>query len=349
MSSDAASATRVLPSAPPTRLADPLNTTAAAWTRAFFSHPSRVAATLELTGAAAIASVLPLRHWPPAARMVLLGVIAAAALLAGLRATVGSRLPRWSLQVDVALGTIFVTGASAASAREHVGLANLYLLVVLFAVLYLPLRSALVHAAAAGVAFGVVLALSPPPGEVPALAWLAVFATAAVLGAVVLGLVSVLRVAAQEDPLTGLPNRRSWDERLGEELERARRAGTALSVAMADLDGFKQVNDRLGHDAGNLLLQDLARSWRIVIGGGGDFLARLGGDEFGLLAPGSDEIAVRQLTRRLADTLPAAVTASIGVATWNGTESASDLLRRADQAMYEAKRRRRRDKELRPS
>ena len=75
--------------------------------------------------------------------------------------------------------------------------------------------------------------------------------------------------------------------------------------------------------------------------GSGYFLARLGGDEFGLLAPGSDEIGARVLAKRLADALPQGVSASVGVATWDRAEGASDLLRRADQVMYRNKRRRR--------
>ncbi len=158
---------------------------------------------------------------------------------------------------------------------------------------------------------------------------------------VLVGITSVLRAAAREDPLTGLPNRRSWDERLEEELERSRRSGQTLSVAMIDLDGFKAVNDRAGHEAGDRLLMELARSWRAVIRGGGDFVARLGGDEFGLLAPGSDEIGIRRLIKRLGEAQVAEVVVSIGVATWDRTENASDVVRRADRAMYQTKLRHR--------
>ena len=264
---------------------------------------------------------------------------ALAVVIAGLRIAIGSRLPDWTLQVDVGLGTLVVSVVSLVSARENVGLANLYMLVVLFAILYLPLRTALAHVAAAGVAYAVVLGLGPRAGVPPVIAWLAVFGTGAVIGAVVLGLVSVLRTVAREDPLTGLANRRLWDERLEEELERSRRTGTALSVALADLDSFKAVNDARGHHSGDRVLQDLSHSWRAAVRGGGDFLARLGGDEFGLLAPGSDEIGIRRLARRLADSLPEGISASIGVATWTGDETGSELVRRADLAMYEAKRR----------
>ncbi len=305
------------------------NTTAAALTWAFFSHPSRVAVALEVIAAVAVASVLPLRHWPASSLVVLLVVAGVAMANAGLRVAIGERLPRWSLQVDVGLGNLFVSVIAAAGATEHVNLANLYLLVEVFALLYLPIRSALSHLAAAGAAYVIVLGVGPRTAEPPITAWLSVFGTAVVLGAVVVGLVSVLRATARQDPLTGLANRRMWDERLEEEMERSVRNGTALSVVMVDLDGFKAVNDAGGHEAGDRLLQDLARAWRQVVRGGGDFLARLGGDEFGLLAPCPDEIGARALAKRLAEAIPQGVSASVGVATWDRGEGASELLRRA--------------------
>ncbi len=322
---------------------DSVNLHAAAWTRAFFSHQNRVAATLEATGALAIASVLPLRHWPGASLVTLLVGIGVAVTMAALRVAIGERLPRWSLQIDVGLGNLLVSVVAAAGATEHVDLANLYLLVALFAVLYLPLRGALANLGAAGVAYAVVLGVGARPAEPPIVAWLSVFGTAAVLSAVVLGLVSVLRSTARTDPLTGVANRRMWDERLEEEMERSARSGAALSVVVLDLDGFKAVNDAGGHEAGDRLLQELARAWQAAVRGGGDFLARLGGDEFGLLAPAADEIAVHGLARRLAETMPdGVVSASVGVATWDRVEGSSDLVRRADRAMYQAKRRNRR-------
>jgi diguanylate cyclase (GGDEF)-like protein len=317
-------------------------TTTAALTRSFFSRPNRVAAFLWAAGALAVALVLPLRHWPEPSLLALVVPAAVAGTCAALRATVGERLPRRSLQVDVGLGNLLVSVVAAAAASEHTNLANLYLLVEVFAFLYLPLRSALCHLGAAGGAYAVVLGVGPRTAEPAVIAWLSVFGTAVVLGAVVVGLMSVLRSAAREDPLTGLANRRMWDERLDAELERAMRSGAALSVVVLDLDGFKAVNDAGGHEAGDRVLQDLARAWQAAVRGGGDLLARLGGDEFGLLAPGANEIEARHLARRLIEALPEGVSASVGVATWDRAEGASDLLRKADRVMYRNKRHRRR-------
>lgn len=325
----------------PGRPADLLQSTAVEWTRSFFSQRSRVGAALEIAAALAVVSVLPLHHWSRSSFVVLSAAASFAMAHAAARFAIGERLPRWSLHVDVVLGNLFVSVVVVVSAKGHVELENLYLLVELFALLYLPLRSALAHLASAGVAYAAILGFVARSVEPPVVAWLAVFGTAAVLGASVVGLVSVLRLSAREDPLTGLANRRSWDERLEEELERSRRSGTPLSVVVVDLDEFKAVNDAHGHATGDHLLRVLATSWHEVARDGGAFLARLGGDEFALLAPGSDEKAARHLADRLGEALPEGVFASIAAATWDGEEHASDLLRRADRNMYRVKRCRR--------
>ena len=310
--------------------------------RGFFSRPSRVVAALQVIGAVSIASALPLRHWPGASLPVLLAVLALALANAGVRVAIGERLPAWTLQVDVAAGNLLVSVIAAAGASADVNFANLYLLVEVFALLYLPWRAALAQLAAAGAAYAIVLGAGLHTDQPPLIAWLSVFGTAVIVGVVVLGLLSVLRAAAREDHLTGLANRRMWDERIEQELERAARSGAALSVVVVDLDGFKAVNDASGHAAGDRLLQDIARAWQGVVRGGGDFLARVGGDEFGLLAPGSDELGARALVKRLADAIPQNLSASFGVATWDRSEGASALQRRADQVMYRNKQGQRR-------
>ena len=246
------------------------------------------------------------------------------------------------LQVSVAASTLLVTVAVAVAIRGHVDLANIYLLTATFAILYLPPRAAVLQIAASALAYAVVLLAVRGLSGTSALDWLAVFGSVAILGAVLMSLVAMLRIAALGDALTGLPNRRSWDERLGREMERSRRTGQALSVMMIDLDDFKYVNDRQGHESGDRLLRSAASAWQAAIRGGGDFLARLGGDEFGILAPGLDGAHVHQLGQRVSRALPAEVSASWGAATWDGFESATELLERADRSMYEAKRRRER-------
>jgi diguanylate cyclase (GGDEF)-like protein len=141
-----------------------------------------------------------------------------------------------------------------------------------------------------------------------------------------------LDALAHEDWLTGLPNRRAWDQRLAEGLDRAKRTGTPISVALLDVDGLKEVNDSDGHQAGDLVLKTLGAQWAEELRTS-DFLARLGGDEFGLILWGCDENSAGELVARLRSTVIEAPW-SVGCATWDGSEKGGSLLRRADEALY---------------
>jgi diguanylate cyclase (GGDEF)-like protein len=144
---------------------------------------------------------------------------------------------------------------------------------------------------------------------------------------------------ASTDSLTGLANRRSWDDQLGRALAHAARSSETVSIAVCDVDGLKRVNDEEGHGAGDVLIQDVAR----CLGEGAraaDLLARIGGDEFALLLPGADRDAAADVLERLTANLPAGRSVSIGIAEWDGRESAAGLLARADARMYERKRQR---------
>lgn len=152
---------------------------------------------------------------------------------------------------------------------------------------------------------------------------------------------------ARVDPLTSLPNRRHFEEHLHKAAERAQRSGQPLALMFIDLDGFKQVNDNLGHEAGDALLiaaaERLVDSVRRV-----DFVARLGGDEFVIVleAAGSTEVRAAQCERLIASLSAPHVlagrrvvaTPSIGVAVWRHGEAMDSLRQRADAAMYAAKR-----------
>ena len=154
-------------------------------------------------------------------------------------------------------------------------------------------------------------------------------------------LVEMLAEHAHTDKLTGLPNRRSWDDQLGRAMAHAVRSGQPLSVAICDVDGLKQVNDEQGHAAGDALLQTVARVWRAAARGG-DLVARIGGDEFAILLYRADESTAEAVLERLAAHLPDGRSVPGGVAEWDGSESAADLLARADEQMYERKRQGRR-------
>jgi diguanylate cyclase (GGDEF)-like protein/PAS domain S-box-containing protein len=149
-------------------------------------------------------------------------------------------------------------------------------------------------------------------------------------------LVATLDAQARTDQLTGLPNRRTWDDELPRELARARRTGEPLSLAILDLDRFKAYNDTYGHPAGDRLLRGAAAAWAERLRTT-DLLARYGGEEFAVLLPGCDAEAATQVVEHLRAAVPNDATCSIGVATWDGDESSDALVARADTALYRAK------------
>lgn len=150
-----------------------------------------------------------------------------------------------------------------------------------------------------------------------------------------------LRRLALQDSLTGAVNRRGFMDRLAQ----VQHQQALLSLVMIDIDHFKVINDRHGHAAGDGVLREVAARLRRQMRCA-DLLGRLGGEEFALLLPATDlagaqaqaELA-RQALRREPMAIAGTVTASFGVAQWDGSESAADWLHRADLALYEAKRR----------
>ena len=149
-----------------------------------------------------------------------------------------------------------------------------------------------------------------------------------------------------EDPLTKLSNRTLFSDRLNHALSRSRRNGEGVSVAFLDLDGFKDVNDSLGHHAGDELLVAVAHRLSGCLRGA-DTAARLGGDEFALLLEATDDIGATTVAKRIQAALQepfqlhgqdVGITASIGIASSRPeTEEAGELMRNADAAMYVAK------------
>ena len=145
------------------------------------------------------------------------------------------------------------------------------------------------------------------------------------------------------DQLTGLYNRRSGEQRLAEEISRAVRHERPLTILLADLDGLKQINDRLGHAAGDLVLKGFSDRLRKAIRGS-DLAVRLGGDEFMVLLPECRADEVKHVLNRLdglevdfeGTKIP--VRFSRGWTDYKPGETAEELLRRGDEALYADKR-----------
>ncbi|MEI7841576.1 MAG: EAL domain-containing protein [Gallionellaceae bacterium] len=149
------------------------------------------------------------------------------------------------------------------------------------------------------------------------------------------------------DPLTGLANRRLMTDRMAQHLAHARRAGDLVAICMIDLDGFKQVNDQMGHKAGDTLLIEVARRLEVTLRHS-DTASRFGGDEFALVLGGFKKISeCEQSLSRIIASLAAPyqvngqiahVTGSVGATIFPNDGGTPDLLlRHADQSMYEAK------------
>jgi diguanylate cyclase (GGDEF)-like protein len=191
--------------------------------------------------------------------------------------------------------------------------------------------------------------LAPPIGDQPALhAWALAVAEAADRRVAELeARIDELRDLAVTDELTGAMNRRGFLMEFGRAIDAARRGGPQGIAIICDLDGFKAVNDRLGHAHGDDVLRQvgqlLTRGVRRM-----DVAARLGGDEFGLLLIGADEEGARRRVHSFARGIEAIapgagglslpLSASFGLARFDGSEDEETVLRRADMAMYEEKR-----------
>lgn len=190
--------------------------------------------------------------------------------------------------------------------------------------------------------------------------WQSTLTQAIILGAHVMLLVSVLAILvawrgetehhlqrqAQTDALTGLANRRAFGARAEELISLARRHGEPLCLVMLDLDFFKKVNDEHGHEGGDRALSLFARCVQQVLRVG-DLAGRVGGEEFCVLLARSDELGPRAMDARLRAQLQACTMTELGFALdfsagWAllrpGDRSVEDMMRRADAALYEAKR-----------
>lgn len=165
--------------------------------------------------------------------------------------------------------------------------------------------------------------------------------------AAALDVMKALKAETHTDPLSGLLNRRGFEERAALLLAQCDKAGLPVALVLADLDHFKTLNDRHGHEAGDRVIADFAGKLRAAAGMRGA-AGRIGGEEFAVLLPLADLASARLFAEAIRTVYSAGViaglppgtkvTASFGVAARTGKEGLAPLMRRADEALYKAKR-----------
>src|SRR3954464_1136004 len=245
--------------------------------------------------------------------------------------------------VLISLGVYFTQSTASVYAL-------LYVWVGFQAAYFLPNRHAVAHVSATGVTYAI--ALASVPGADRGQRWLLMVGVTGVIALMVAllrervdRLIARLADAARTDALTGLLNRRGFQELMEVETERARRSSRPLAILVGDLDHFKHLNDRYGHAAGDLALRRFAEiasqaSRRI------DAVARIGGEEVALLLPETEQHAAYLLAERLRRAVKepprsgggGLPTVSFGVASFpSHAADAAALMHAADQALYAAK------------
>lgn len=244
----------------------------------------------------------------------------------------GARFPRPVFHGAVGVASVLIAVAVliAPDPITSLAAATLITFVVVDAHFFFSARPALAHLVVAIVGVTVALLAS----DVGLGATLGFDVVLASIGIVIHQLV-VLASSASQDPLTGLANRRGFDQALDERMSEAARTGEPLSAVLIDVDHFKSVNDTYGHEEGDRVLRRVADLWRGELPDGA-FLARHGGDEFSLLLPGVRGTEALALVRRIC-AVDQTVSLSCGVAQYRPGDSASQLMRSADSALYDAK------------
>jgi diguanylate cyclase (GGDEF)-like protein len=261
------------------------------------------------------------------------------------------RIPLWGYHVLLAMGTLIVTLAIYFSGDKQGDDEMFYLWVSLTAFYFFPRRQAFAHMGLVALGYAAVVAVQADDIGQDGLRWLTTVGTLTVIGLFV-GMIAAdsrrtfrrLQETARTDHLTGLLNRKGFHEEFGAELARVDRSGGTFALVLGDLDHFKEVNDRLGHLAGDAALERVGAVLH-EFSRTADRPARIGGEEFAVIMPDADADAALQAAERLRERVRAAfaaeavpLTVSFGVSTYPLDGATEDeLLRAADRALYAAK------------
>jgi diguanylate cyclase (GGDEF)-like protein len=316
---------------------------------------SRFGALLFVGGGAITALGLVLPHQPQVDAAGLAMVALASALTGALAAFGRERLPAWVYVALPAAGTVLVSLGLLFNGERHGGTAGgdemYYLWVALYAAYFLDRVATAFHVALIAVAYAAVL-MAIDPGSIGVSRW--VSTVGLVVGSAVVvhllsqrigRLVGELQLAARTDGLTGLANRRAFEEHFEREVARANRTRRPFALLLADVDRFKEINDRHGHVAGDAALSELGRLLPAELRGD-DVPARVGGDEFAVLLPDLEAAEAKEfgnrVTRVVSERMRVAGTPlnlSFGVATFGRDGLTLDeLTSAADRGLYAAKR-----------
>lgn len=263
--------------------------------------------------------------------------------------------PFWMLFVGIVVGTTLITFGVYVNGERDGGSVAVneiyYVWPVVFAAYYFPIRMLIVELALTALLYGTVLIVIDP-GSIGVTRWLIVVTMLVGVGGLISrlqarvdDLVDRLSDSARRDPLTGLLNRRGFEERLDAELARATRAERPVALVLGDIDHFKTVNDRLGHPAGDAALVRIADVLTRV-GRRGDTVARMGGEEFVFIVADADADEAFELAERARAAVeeaftdaPVPLTVSLGAVSFPADGTTADvLMATADRALYAAKR-----------
>lgn len=328
------------------------------------THRYTVLSAAALFGAAAVVSaiVVILPHGTHLNERGGAGVGAASFVVAIALLLGRNRVPPWLTPLLGMLGTVFVSLGILFSGERQGGPPGgdeiYYLWIVLWASFYFRRRALGVQVAVIMVVYGITLYFLEP-GSTGLTRWImlcgfviGVAVVVRLLSERVETLIRELRDAASSDPLTGLVNRRGLEAAYARERSLHQRHGRPFSLLVADLDRFKQINDNLGHKAGDRALVEVADLLRAQVRPV-DTAARIGGDEFALLLSEADDVHAASVAERLDAAVsahaaregwPGGMSIGISVSTTDGV-SLDDLLRHADSRLYLAKRRSVRERE----